>query len=372
MKTLRNNTSHTASRITAGVACAIGLFVGSTAHAQQYDMRNASDDVNQSFNFIEAWGAMPVEGESAMALIADDYNTTMADNGLSFTEYHVGLSLYNDGDVTPSFEDFGKITEVYVRDLPLEFSYSEHNLADLGIAYPNGPLTGQVYFQEGLIAGTLTTPTGYQMAVSGAIVLNVCNVTSPQEIIVDSVFFVPIKQWYSLDAAMDAMDQQADALWDLATETQNAEQGSGEVFPRLIDEWDDCWRAYLLASKICLNAYNTALINNANELETCLDNVGLWDAVTGGAVGAGVGGVTAAGGTAAWTWWTGPFSGIATTVGGVIGGVVGGIGGAIYGPAEARDECRDKAKTDRENKKNEYDDCEEAAWNAFLECIFGG
>ena len=161
MKITRTNTSHTASQITAGVACAIGLFIGSTAYAQQYVMRTASNDAHQSFNFIEAWGSMPVEGESAMALIADESNCTMADNGLSCTEYRVGLSLFNDGTVTPSFEDFGILSDVYVRDLPLEYSYSEHDLADLGIAFPNGPLSGNVYFQEGLIAGTLTTPTGY-------------------------------------------------------------------------------------------------------------------------------------------------------------------------------------------------------------------
>ena len=175
-----------------------------------------------------------------------------------------------------------------------------------------------------------------------------------------------------MDAAIGAVDQQADAIWDFVTDTQNAEHDSGDVSVRLIAEMDDCWRKYLLASKACLNAYNTALLNIANELETCLDNVGLWDAVTGGAVGAGVGGATGAGGTALYTWWSGPFGAVATTVGGVIGGVVGGISGAIAGPAEARDECRDTAKDDRENAKNEYEDCEENAWNEFLDCIFGG
>ena len=369
MKTLRTNTSHTAPRITAVIGCTIGLFIASTAHAQQYDMRTASNDVNNSFNFIEAWGSIPVDGESAMALISDASDCTMADNGLSCTEYRVGLSLYNDGDVTPSFENFGTLSDVYVRDLPLEYSYSEHNLADL--AFPDGVLTGEIYFQEGLIAGTLTTPTGYEMAVSGAVILNVVYVTSPQDIIIDSVFFVPTKEWYSLDAAIDAMDQQADGLWDYVTESQTGGQGSGAIDARIIAEFDDCWKTYQRAKKRCLRAYNTELINIANVLDTCLDNVGLWDAVSGAAVGAGVGGVTGAGGTAAWTWWAGPFSGVATTVGGIIGGVVGGFGGAIAGPAEARDECRDASNDSRENAKNEYNDCKENAADELIDCLTG-
>ena len=119
MKTRTTYTTNQIRSFTLGATCSIGLFIGSTAHAQQYDVRPASNDLMEPFNFIEAWGSAPVEGESAMALLSDESNCTMADNGLSCTEYRVGLSLYNDGDVTPSFQDFGLLSEIYVRDLPL-------------------------------------------------------------------------------------------------------------------------------------------------------------------------------------------------------------------------------------------------------------
>ena len=316
---------------------------------------------------------MPIEGESAMALINNDPNCPLAQNGLSCTEFRVGLSIFNDGDVGPAFEDFGILSDVHSRDLPLEFSYSEHDLADLGVALPDGPLMGGIYFQEGLVAGTLTTPTGYEMAVTGAVVLNLIHVTAPEELVVDSVFFVPTRQWFSLDAARDAVDTQADAIWDFATDTQHAEHdGPTDARIEIIAEFDDCWREYLLASKRCLMEYNSDLIDIANTLETCLDNVNFWDVLEGGAVGAGAGGAVGAGGAAGWTWWSGPaISGTATAIGGAIGGLIGGIGGAIHGPSEAREECRDAASDDRKKAEKDYDDCMDIARDALMDCIFG-
>ena len=373
MKNIRTKHVCTTSRLTAGLACTIGLALSSTAYAQQFNLRDATEDVNQKFNFIEAWGTMPYEGESAMALINNDSNCPMAENGLSCTEFRVGLSLYNDGDFGPAFEEYAVLSDVHSRDLPIELSYSEHDLADLGMALPNGPLMGSVYFQEGLIAGTLTTPTGYEMAVTGAVILNLVHVTTPEELIVDSVFFVPTRQWFDLDAAKNAVDTQADAIWNFQSDTQHAEHdGPTDVRVEIIAELDDCWRTYLIATKRCMKNYNTRLIDIANVLETCLDNVNFWDVLEGGAVGAGTGGVAGAGGTAAWTWWTGPFSAGATALGGTIGGLIGGIGGAIYGPSEARQECRDTAKNDREDAENQYDDCMEDAWNELINCILGG
>lgn len=361
------------SQLLAGLAAVAGPALSAPAVAQVQDAVEHPRDMSEAFDFVEAWGVFPFEGETTMSLLNDGSNCVPAANGLGCIESRVGLSLFQGGEDMPYFHDFGSLTGTHVRDLPLQYSYEEVDLSVLQPTLPDLEIAGTGHYQEGLVAGILTTPTGYRMPVSGVLVLSVHVLTEPEDISVGSVQFVPISQWYSLEAAMDAIDEQADVLWEIAGgistdgETDGPAGASDLVKGR--DDPDDCVRSYKLAKKACDRAYETEKANIENQLETCLDNVGFGDVVAGAGTYGGTGATVVGGSVAVYTWWTGPFSGAATTIIGGAAGVIGGIYGAFAGPADARDECRDTARNAHKNNANMYRDCQQNALDALAACL---
>ena len=365
--------TQTLSRCSTTLACAIGVSLTTSAHAQSYDDRHAPDLQAEEFNFIEAWGSAPFENETSMTLLNDDSNCVLAENGLSCTESRVGLSLYDNGPDAPFFEDFGSLTSMYVRHLPVEFSYEEVDFSLVQRDYPDVITAGTAYFQEGLVSGILTTPTGYQMAVSGVIILNVVAFESPQDAILDTALFIPTHQWHDLDAAMDALDDEADTLWSFVNDAENDGAGKDrqeeEEDPfQMKNRANDCLKQYKAAKKRCKRSFDTSNRNTKRIMETCLDNVGFGDVVSGAATYGGASAVVCGGTTAVYTWWLGPFSGAATTFSGAVGGLYGGIVGAINGPADARAECRKTAADSRSHNFDLYRDCLDNARDEYEAC----
>lgn len=352
------------------IAFAIGASLSTTASAQSFDDRNTPDLTPEEFNFIEAWGSAPLINETSMTLLNDDSTCVPAPNGLSCTESRVGLSLYDNGPDSPFFEDFGSLTSMYVRNLPVDHSYEEVDFSLVQRDHPDVITSGTAYFQEGLVAGILTTPTGYQMAVSGVIILNVVTFESPQDAILDTALFVPTHQWHDLNAAMDALDDEADTLWSFVNDAEtDAPAKDGQDPFQMKNRANNCLKQYKSAKKRCRREFDTNNKNTQRIMETCLENVGLGNVVAGVATYGGASAVACGGTTALYTWWLGPFSGPATALSGAVGGLYGGIVGAIKGPADARAECRKTAADSRAHNFDLYKDCLDNALDEYRDCL---
>jgi hypothetical protein len=325
--------------------------------------RAAPPPQHEPFDFVEAWGVNPVEGESGMALLPPDGPCdTLAPNGESCVSYLVGMSHVNGGDVTPAFEMFGVLDDVHVRQLPDAVAATAFDLADLDDTYPSATIAGTAVFQDVLIAGTLITPAGYHRPVSGVLTLNELSFTSPEQVVVGTMIFVPDRAWQSLDDAIADIDEQADQLW-YAEYQQMSGGESPEPDDRLkYTTGDDCLAQFNDSMNACRNQLGTAIGNVQIALNGCLGQFGFWDWLKGGATGSALGG---AGG-----------GGLGLLIGGPPGAGVGGAAGAVGGfvPGmfiayfDNKADCYRQATTGLKIAQNNYLNCAIAALQALNNC----
>ncbi len=333
---------------------AIPLAMGSAVPPPQHE----------PFDFVEAWGVIPVDGETGMALLPPDGACdAVAPNGESCVSYLVGMSHVNAGDVSPVFEMFGVLDDVHIRQLPDDVAASAFDLADLDATYPPATIAGTAVFQDVLIAGTLITPAGYSRPVSGVLTLNELFFTSPEPVVVGTMIFVPDRAWQSLDDAIADVDEQADQMW--YAEYQPVSGGESPRPRDLLDftTGEDCLAQLNQSMNACNNQLGTAIGNAQITLDGCLDQFGFWDWLKGGVAGGAAGGI---GG-----------GGIGLLIGGPggvgVGGAAGAVGGFVPGMFIAyfdnKADCYRQATTSLKIAQNNFANCVIAALQAFNNCI---
>ena len=324
--------------------------------------RAAPPPQHEPFDFVEAWGVIPFEGETMMALLPPDGPCdVVAPNGESCVSYLVGMSHVNEGDVTPIFEMFGVLDDVHVRQLPDLVATTAFDLADLDAWYPSATIAGTAVFQDVLIAGTLITPAGYNRHVSGVLTLNELSFTSPEPVVVGTMIFVPDRAWQNLDDAIADVDEQADQLWYAEYQMVSGGESPGPD-DRLKFTTGDCLEQFNQDMNACGNQLGTAIGNVQIALTGCLDQFGFWDWLKGGTVGGAIGG--GAGGALGLL--------IGGPPGGAIGGAAGGVGGFVPGMFIAyfdnKADCYRQATTSLKIAQNNFTGCVIAALQAFNNC----